>query len=53
MPGVSHLVNKDTFLSMSCDKFLLLGPLTLGLYLNSLLYGAVVLGLLGLFFITP
>lgn len=22
-----HLVNKDTFLSMSCDKFLLLGPL--------------------------
>lgn len=28
MPGVIHLVNKDTFLSMSCDKFLLLGPLT-------------------------
>ena len=28
MAGVIHLVNKDTFLSMSCDKFLLLGPLT-------------------------
>lgn len=28
MPGAIHLVNKDTFLSMSGDKFLLLGPLT-------------------------
>jgi hypothetical protein len=27
MPGAIHLVNKDTFLFMSCDKFLLLGPL--------------------------
>lgn len=48
MLGAIHLVNKDTFLSMSGDKFLIRATYV-GLYLNGLSYRIAVLGPWGCF----